>query len=249
MSMATTPALEDTWRLEDIYETPQAFRAEKDRLGGLLPGLATHAGRLGGSARDMADALETITDAGKALARLHTYASMLSDQDLRVPANQAMRQEVELAFTEMSRRTAWLRPEILALPDGTVERFLSTEPRLAPFAHFLRNLVRQKAHVLSPAEEGLRAEAAADRPPRGWRGGGPHAGSVCARPYLVGPRRSRAHDPCVLRGVRRLPRDLRVEPVRVPEVAPVPRARPALRRLPRGSARRRQRPGARLHEP
>ena len=157
--MATTPALEDTWRLEDIYETPQAFRAEKDRLGGLLPGLATHAGRLGGSARDMADALETITDAGKALARLHTYASMLSDQDLRVPANQAMRQEVELAFTEMSRRTAWLRPEILALPDGTVERFLSTEPRLAPFAHFLRNLVRQKAHVLSPAEEGLLAEA------------------------------------------------------------------------------------------
>jgi oligoendopeptidase F len=70
-----------------------------------------------------------------------------------------MRQEVELAYTEISRRTAYLRPEILALGDGVVEAFLAEEPRLAPFAPFLRNIVRQKAHVLSPSEENLLAEA------------------------------------------------------------------------------------------
>src|SRR5258705_9348987 len=84
---------------------------------------------------------------------------MKSDGDLRVATYQGMRQEVEIAHTEMSRRTSYLRPEILALPDGVVESFLSEEPRLAPFAPFLKNLVRQKAHVLSPPEENLLAEA------------------------------------------------------------------------------------------
>jgi oligoendopeptidase F len=70
-----------------------------------------------------------------------------------------MRQEVELAFTEISRRTAYLRPEILVLGGDVVESFLAEEPRLSPFAPFLRNIVRQRAHVLSPPEENLLAEA------------------------------------------------------------------------------------------
>ena len=56
------------------------------------------------------------------LGRLHAYASMKSDGDLRVASYQGLRQEVEIAFTEMSRRTSYLRPEILALPTAPSKR-------------------------------------------------------------------------------------------------------------------------------
>jgi oligoendopeptidase F len=157
--MPTPPTLEHTWCLEDIFPSDSAFWEEKRRVEALLPDLSSYAGTLGRSGAALADALEATTEVTKALSRLHAYASMRADQDLRVASYQGMRQEVELAFTDLSRRTAWLRPEILALPDGAIESALAKEPRLAPFGPFLRNLVRQKEHVLSPPEEKLLAEA------------------------------------------------------------------------------------------
>jgi oligoendopeptidase F len=157
--MSLTPVAEETWRLEDIFPSDEAFWNEKRRLDAALPALGRFAGLLGSSAGALVDALEAIFAESKALARLHAYASMKSDGDLRVAPYQGMRQEVEIAHTEMSRATSYVRPEILALKDGVVEAFLAAEPRLAPFAPFLKNLVRQKAHVLSPPEEKLLSEA------------------------------------------------------------------------------------------
>jgi oligoendopeptidase F len=157
--MNAAPIVEETWRLEDIFPSDDGFQAEKDRVDSVLPSLGRFRGGLGASAAALFEALDTVWGEAKALGRLHAYASMRSDGDLRVAAYQRMRQEVELAFTEMSRQTSYLRPEILALPDGAIERFLREEARLAPFAPFLRNLIRQKAHVLSPPEENLLAEA------------------------------------------------------------------------------------------
>ena len=157
--MSATPVLDQTWELSDVFPSDDAFRTEKQRVDGVLITLGRFAGTLGNSPVALAEALTAMSDETKALGRLHAYASMKSDGDLRVAAYQGLRQEVEIAFTEMSRRTSYLRPEILALPSGVVESFLAAEPRLAPFAPFLKNLVRQKAHVLSPPEENLLAEA------------------------------------------------------------------------------------------
>jgi len=157
--MDTVRIADETWRLEDLFPSDDAFWEAKREVDAALEGLDRFVGSLGASPARLADALEAVSGQGKALARLHAYASMRSDVDLRVAAYQGMRQEVELAFTEMSRRTSYVRPEILALPDGVVEGFLETEPRLAPYTHGLRNLLRLKEHVLTPPEEKLLAEA------------------------------------------------------------------------------------------
>jgi oligoendopeptidase F len=157
--MTVSPIAEETWRLEDIYPSDDAFWAEKARIDQTLPALGRFQDGLTASASTLAEALEAIWEDAKVLARLHAYASMKSDGDLRIAPHQRMRQEVEISLTELSRQTSYLRPEILAAPDGVVERFLASETRLTPFAPFLRNLVRQKSHVLSPPEERILAEA------------------------------------------------------------------------------------------
>jgi oligoendopeptidase F len=157
--MYAVPAVEETWRLEDIFPSDEAFAEAKREVDATLPTLDGLAGTLAQGPARLADVLEAISGVSRRLGRLHAYASMKSDGDLRIAAHQALRQEVELAYTELSRRTAWLRPEILALPDGLIERWIAEEPRLAPYAPFLRNLVRQKEHVLGPSEEHLLAEA------------------------------------------------------------------------------------------
>ena len=57
------------------------------------------------------------------------------------------------------RRAAFVRPEILAGPPDRIEGFLEQEASLRPYGHFLRDLIRQRSHVLGAAEERVVAEA------------------------------------------------------------------------------------------
>ncbi|HKQ62594.1 MAG TPA: oligoendopeptidase F [Candidatus Polarisedimenticolaceae bacterium] len=149
----------DRWDLSDLFADDEAFEAAKRSLQGQLAGLDRGRGRLGESSAILADCLATVSEASLELGRLRCYATLRSDQDTRVARYQAMQQEVELLYTELSRRLAFLRPEILGLDPARIEAFLAEEPRLAPHAFFLRDLLRQRPHVLGPSEEKILAEA------------------------------------------------------------------------------------------
>jgi oligoendopeptidase F len=157
---ATSPPRDERWNLSDLYADDGAFETAKTEfLETLLPPVDAQRGRLLSSAGALADALEAISRARRRLQRLHCYAALKSDEDTRVGTYQAMRQQVQLHATELSKRASYLRPEILAGEPETLERFLEQEPRLAPYRHFLRDLVRQRAHVLAAGEERIMAES------------------------------------------------------------------------------------------
>jgi oligoendopeptidase F len=153
------PPVEETWRLEDLFATDSEFLASREALKAKLPDAARWRGRLRESAAVLAEALDAMAALSRELQRLMAYASMRSDGDTRVAGALALRQEVELLFTEFGRAAAYVRPEILTLEPERLTAFLAEEPRLAPHGHFLRDLARQRAHVLSPPEERILAEA------------------------------------------------------------------------------------------
>ena len=153
------PPVEETWNLADLYPDLDRFAAARQRLAeriGSLGALETGATASGAA---LAGALDVISDVSKDLHRLHGYASMRSDVDTRIPAEQGRRQEVELLWNDFSKGISWIRPTILALDPAIVRGFVADEPRLAPHAQFLRDLVRMREHVLGPSEERLLAEA------------------------------------------------------------------------------------------
>jgi oligoendopeptidase F len=107
----------------------------------------------------LADALECRFRLDKELARLYVFASMLSDEDTRESAPQGMQQEMQQIYADFGAHASYMQPEILALGEERIERFLSEEPRLASFAMPLRDIIRRAAHTLSHAEEKLLADA------------------------------------------------------------------------------------------
>jgi oligoendopeptidase F len=54
---------------------------------------------------------------------------------------------------------AYIEPELLALPEGTVERFLEEEQELKVYRQYFENIMRQREHVLSGEMEALLALA------------------------------------------------------------------------------------------
>jgi len=150
---STAPPPTETWQLGDIFESEDALLESKRNLEAEIPTLDQWQGRLTESPAVLAEALDRITDAYRRFAALRCHASLRSDEDTRVARHQAVRQEIDLLATQLSSQVSYLRPEILRLEPERLEEFLATEPRLEDHAFFLRDLIRQRAHVLQPGEE------------------------------------------------------------------------------------------------
>ncbi|MEW6756986.1 MAG: oligoendopeptidase F [Acidobacteriota bacterium] len=147
------------WKLTDIYATPEMWEASKAELQKGIPRMAGFKGRLGESAGTLYEALSALAGLDKELSRLLSYAAMTYDQDTRVSANLERLQAGEQVAAEFGAAVSYLRPEILAMDPARVEAFVAEEPRLKDYKPYLDNILRMKAHTLTPAEEQVVARA------------------------------------------------------------------------------------------
>src|SRR5215831_18545762 len=146
------------WNLADIYPSDAAWRAAKEAFAAEIPSLGKFKGKLMSSPASLADGLDVLFAKAKDLSRLQSYASLLADQDTRDSAHQGMRQEMTQVGAAFSAEAAYVNPEILKAGKATIERFVSTEPRLKVYKHDLDDLIRRSAHTLSDVEEKILAD-------------------------------------------------------------------------------------------
>ncbi len=151
--------VELTWDLESIYATPDAWEQDFHWVNEELPKLSAYQGRLGESAQTLYDALQLDNRISEVLGRLDVYASLRADEDTANQTNQARVGRVNMLIARASAASAFITPEILAIPQERLEGFLRDEPRLELYRHMLDELLRRKPHVRSAEVEALLAEA------------------------------------------------------------------------------------------
>ena len=147
------------WNLSDLYPNDAAWRAEKDRIAGTLSQAKPFSGTLGQSADRLAAALQLQIDQQKTLGRLFVYANLSADQDARVSEKQALMDEMRQLGAQFGAAWAFFEPELLTLDPATVSKWVQATPALKPFAFYLQDVLRRKAHTLTANEEALLAQA------------------------------------------------------------------------------------------
>jgi oligoendopeptidase F len=145
------------WNLADLYASDAAWRVEKDRVAAELPQLKAFDGKLTSSAAALADGLDKVFALNRTLDRLGVYTTAVADQDTRDSAHQGMKQELAQLASALAGQTAFVEPEILNAGKPTVDRYVAAEPRLKNYRFYLDDIVRRRAHTLSPGEEALLA--------------------------------------------------------------------------------------------
>src|SRR6476619_5579029 len=148
------------WNLADIYPSEAAWRAAKDKLAGDLPQLRQYQGKLTASASTLADALDKQYGFDKEISRLYVYASMLADQDSRDATHEGMQQQMVQLASTFSATASFMEPEILKTNKATIEKYLTSEPRLKVYSFCLRDVIRRAEHTLTDSEEKILADAA-----------------------------------------------------------------------------------------
>ena len=151
--------VEDTWAVEDLYPTDEAWEQALATLEDDKNLLASFAGKLCESAENLYNYLEAMEQMEVKADRLGNYASRKADVDTRVATYQAMSGRYMTAVVALNAATSFETPEIMAISDEQLDAFYAQCPKLERYRRYISNLRRRKEHVLSPAEEKLLAAA------------------------------------------------------------------------------------------
>ena len=148
-----------TWAVGDVYPSDDAWLAAYSGASASIDRVAAFAGRLGQSAAELYDFITLSEEVTEEVRRVYCYAMLKSDEDKGDSKYADYYGRAVALFTEYGAKAAFSGPEIVAIPDETLAKFYSDEPRLAEFKRLLDVIRAAKDHTLSPAEETLLAGA------------------------------------------------------------------------------------------
>ena len=151
--------LEYTWNLESIYATNNDWESDFQHLQLRVPALEALQGTLDQSGQSLWLVLQTRDELFELLERLFVYASMRKDEDTTNSHYQGMADRVGQLYVRLLTAASFIEPEILALPQDTIDRFFQEAPELSLYRQQLNDLNRKRGHVLSAEIEAVLAAA------------------------------------------------------------------------------------------
>ena len=148
-----------TWAIHDVYATDELWNADLERARTFPQQLAAYKGRLGESAQTLYEFLRLGDDMNVLFDALYGYAQRKSDEDTTNPTYQGMASQAMNVMVAVDAAGSFETPELLAIPDETLEQFYRDEPSLETYRLYLTRVREKRAHILSDAEEKLLAAA------------------------------------------------------------------------------------------
>ncbi|MCL2602644.1 MAG: M3 family metallopeptidase, partial [Treponema sp.] len=145
-------AKENTWDLSRLFASDECWEAALAEYAAMAAKIPSFRGTLGASAANLAAWLDFSRDAGILQERLGYYAQLRQSEDIGDNAGLTMSGKFEMAASKADADSAWAAPELMAIPDGDMARFM-VAPELAEYRVYLSRLLRFKPHTLSDKEE------------------------------------------------------------------------------------------------
>ena len=102
-------AVEDTWRLEDIFESDESWEKEFQEVKALIPAVKEFEGKLSESADILYDALQYQDQLLERLGKLYAYSHMRYDQDTTNSFYQGLDDRMKKLILSGSKPTCFYR--------------------------------------------------------------------------------------------------------------------------------------------
>ena len=150
--------VEDTWKVEDIYPTLEAWEADLEKSEKLAEELAGFEGKLN-TAENIYAAEKLEEEIDYIANRIFGYASRVADVDTGNAENQKLVMKARTKYVQISEKLSFIDPELLELPEGSIDKFCAEKPELERYRRALNEKLRFKAHMLKPEMEKLLASA------------------------------------------------------------------------------------------
>lgn len=150
--------VEETWRLEDIFATDEAWEQEYIEVEQFAEKGETYKGKLEQSPAVLLEALTYRDQLSERLRRLYTYAHLKTDQDTTNSFYQAMDSRVKTLYVKVSTALSYFLPELLAIDEEKLNRWVQEDEGLQLYKQEFKEINEQRPHVLPAEQEALLAQ-------------------------------------------------------------------------------------------
>ncbi|MDO4550520.1 MAG: oligoendopeptidase F [Planctomycetia bacterium] len=147
---------EDTWDLTPLFVDVTAWETVFDEWEKKISEYAQFRQTLGGGAENFLKCLEFHFRMQRVAERLGTYAFLRTAEDGTSSEAQHIYGKFIAAASRCAQESSYIMPEILALPESTLNSYLE-DAKLALYHLWLSRLIEEKTHTLSEKEERLLA--------------------------------------------------------------------------------------------
>lgn len=146
------------WNIEEMYADEQKWESDYKEVERRAEAFGKFAGTLSESADQLLAAMKEKDGIFLEMERVYVYARMKRDEDNRVSKYQAMTDRAQTLMAKASAHMAFITPELLDMPEERLLGFLDEKKELGIYRYVFTDLLREKAHVLTEAEERLMAQ-------------------------------------------------------------------------------------------
>ena len=146
----------DKWDLSHLFANVDKWQEEFARIEKNYPQIKNWKGKIGGSAKDLAECLEFEKTLDLKLERLYHFASLQLAEDSANNEYLARIGQIQNLMTKIAEAGAFVVPEIQTIDGKTFAKFVA-DPVLSEWRIKLRKIWRLKPHVLSEPEERILA--------------------------------------------------------------------------------------------
>lgn len=150
---------EYTWAMEDLYASDAEWKKDMETVKNLIPQIESFRGQLGKSADSLLAFLKLQDEVSVLMDKFANYALRKADEDTKNTTYQGYKDQTMGVCVTLSSALSFAEPEILEIPEVTLNAFYDQLPALLPYKRSLNDILRKKAHILSDAEEKILAAA------------------------------------------------------------------------------------------
>ena len=148
------------WDFTPIYANWAAWETAMKEIDSKIDAFATLKGSLKKGPGAVLKAYQAFDEIGMQQHKVSGYAALQRDVDTRNQEVSGKFQRVTSMFAKYSTATAWFTPELLSVPQATMEEWIARTPGLTPYKFTIVDNYRQQKHVLDEKGEKLLSYAA-----------------------------------------------------------------------------------------
>jgi oligoendopeptidase F len=142
----------DTWDLSKLFTDDEAWNKALYEFEKMAEKIPSFRGTLGKSALSLADFFDFSRDINILGERLSSYAGLRQSEDEGDNAGRTMTGKITIIYAKAMSAAAWVRPELLAIPEKDMEAFLAHD-RISDYRIYLQRILRYRPYILSDKEE------------------------------------------------------------------------------------------------
>ncbi len=147
-----------TWDLTSIFATDEAWEQEFAEVQAMLGQADRYKGKVAEGAKGLFETLQFSDQVGQRFGKLYVYSHLKHDQDTTNSKYQAMDSRVKSLGAKLSAALSFITPEILALDEATIEKYVADNDELKLYEQSLKELNLGRPHILSAEKEELLAQ-------------------------------------------------------------------------------------------